>query len=64
MVTRPATDADLQRPGVISHPGILSGINDAIGDTVNSIGHGIADVAGHLDPVPGFTAHANPPEDK
>jgi hypothetical protein len=58
IVTRPATDADFQRPGVISDPGILSGINNAIGDTVDSIGHGIAGVAGHLDPVPGFTAHA------
>lgn len=46
-------------PGhVISHPGILSGISDAIGDGLDSVGHGIADAAGHLDPVPTFTAHA------
>ena len=43
---------------VISHPGILSGISDAIGDGLDSVGHGIADAAGHLDPVPTFTAHA------
>lgn len=58
IVTRPANDGDFQKPGVISEPGILSGINDAIGNTVDSIGHGIADVAGHLDPTVTFEAHS------